>query len=304
MPHFFKIFGNLRAGIFFLQLLDDAIHQHRSRFLFEVAHLAGQFARKRKRFAVDNREFLAKLIVLSLEFFGGDVFQFPVLHHLGDFFDRHHLPFDYRENFRQRDRAHLHTSQRELFARDAAREVVHQFFFAHRVTFHDARLLPLERFAFEHLRNAPPQKIDSGLHFFLERIGSAARQGQQARPVRVLEIVDVAAIRRKLALRVHLLDHAHDHAAAARPGKPANEQVVSRGGHLHAHPQRPQRAVLPHVSRSGFNFRGGLEGNSRGIAAPAQLFRRQALIFRVVRLSFAWDPLLKKIEGFFRRALL
>ena len=86
--------------------------------------------------------------------------------------------------------------KRELFARDAASEIVHQFFFAHRVAFDDARLLALERFAFEHLRNAPPQKIDARFHFLFERIGSAARQGEKARAVRVLEIVHIAAVRR------------------------------------------------------------------------------------------------------------
>jgi len=35
------------------------------------------------------------------------------------------------------------------------------------------RLLPLERLAFEHLGNAPPQKIDSRLHVFFEAVGLA-----------------------------------------------------------------------------------------------------------------------------------
>ena len=48
MPNFLKIFGDLRAGIFFLELFDHAVHQHRSRFLFEVAHLAAPVRAKAK----------------------------------------------------------------------------------------------------------------------------------------------------------------------------------------------------------------------------------------------------------------
>ena len=44
-------------------------------------------------------------------------------------------------------------------------------------------LLALERLAFKNLRNPAPQKIDAGLHVFLEAVGLAARQRQQTRPV-------------------------------------------------------------------------------------------------------------------------
>ena len=102
------------------------------------------------------------------------------MHHLRNIFDRHHLPFEHRKNLRQRHRSHLHVSQRKLFPRDPPREIVHQFFFAHGKALDDAPLLPLERFAFEHLWNPPPQKINSRLHFFLEGIGLAARQRKQS----------------------------------------------------------------------------------------------------------------------------
>jgi len=36
--------------------------------------------------------------------------------------------------------------------------------------------LALKRFAFEHLRNPPPQKIDARLHVLLKAIGLPARQ--------------------------------------------------------------------------------------------------------------------------------
>ena len=49
VPDFLQIFRNLRAGIFFLEFLDHAIHQHGSGFLLEIAHLAGQLARERER---------------------------------------------------------------------------------------------------------------------------------------------------------------------------------------------------------------------------------------------------------------
>ena len=114
---------------------------------------------------------------------------------------------------------------------------------------------------------------------FLKRIGVAARQREQARTVRILEIVHVAAIRRRLALRAHVFDHAHDHSAAARAGKPANEKIVAGRGQLHAHAQRAQRALLPHIVRRGLDLRGRVERNARRIAVPAEFFRRQARVF-------------------------
>ncbi len=152
--------------------------------MFEVTQFAGQLARKRQRLAIDHRELLPELFVLALEVFGGDGFELAFLHHLGDVFDRHHLAFEHRENLGQRHRAHLHVAQGKLLARDAPREIVHQLFFAHGVAVHDAALLALEGLAFEHLRNAPAQELDARLHVLLEATGLAARQREQAGPVR------------------------------------------------------------------------------------------------------------------------
>jgi hypothetical protein len=131
------------------------------------------------------------------------------------FLDGHHLPLEYGENLRQRHRADLHAAQRKLLARDPPREIVHQFLFAQGKSLDDPRLLPLKRFALEHLRNPPPQKIDPRFHFLLESVRQASRQSQQPRPVGILEIVHVAAVRRGLGLRMQVLDHPHDHPAAA-----------------------------------------------------------------------------------------
>ncbi len=114
---------------------------------------------------VDDGEFLAELIVFALEFLGGGAFELALVHHLGDFLDRHHLAVENRENLRQRHRAHLHAAQRELLAGDAAREIVHQFLFAQGEALDDARFLALEGLAFEYLRDAAAQEVDSGLHF-------------------------------------------------------------------------------------------------------------------------------------------
>ncbi len=162
-------------------------------------------------------------------------------------------------------------SQGKLLARDAPREIVHQLFFADRVAVHDAALLALEGLALEHLRNAPAQKLDAGLHVFLEAVGLAARQREQAGPVGILEIVDVAAVGGRLGLRLDLLDHALDHAAAAGAGKAADEDVVARGGQFHAHPERAQGAVLAQRAGDGLGLRGGFVGDARRVAAPAKL---------------------------------
>ena len=220
---FFQVFSDRRVRIFFLQLFNHAIHEHGSSFLLQIAHLAGQLARKRERLAVHDREFLAEAVIFPLELFGGGVFEFAVLHELGDFLDGHHLAFEHGKNFRQGYGAHLHAAQGKLLAGNAAREFVHQFLFARGEALDNARLLPLERLAFEHLRNAPPEKINSRFHFFLERVGRAAREREQTRPVGILEIVHVAAVGSGLALRPHFLDHAHDHAAAAGSRKTADK---------------------------------------------------------------------------------
>src|SRR5207302_2454162 len=62
-------------------------------FLFQVAELAGEFARKRERLAVDHCEFLAELFVLALDFLRHGRVEFALVDHLGDVLDRHHLPF-------------------------------------------------------------------------------------------------------------------------------------------------------------------------------------------------------------------
>ena len=198
------------------------------------------------------------------------------MHQLGNVFDRHHLPFEDRKNFRQRDGADLHVAQRKLFARDAPREVVHQFFFANREAVHDAALLPLERFAFEDLRNSAAQELDAALHVFLEVIGLSARQREQARPVRTLEIVDVAAIQRRFRRGMNLVDHVRDRAAAAGSGKTADKNVVSRRAQLDAHFQRAKGAFLADQIGDQFGFGRGFKRNRRGIAAPPQLFGRQS----------------------------
>ena len=204
--------------------------------------------------------------------FGGGGFELALLHHLGDVLDRHHLAFEHRENLGQRDGAHLHVAQGKLLARDAPREIIHQLFFADGVAVHDAALLALERFALEDLRNAPAQEFDARLHVLLEAVGLAARQREQAGPVRVLEIVDIATVRGRLGLRPQFFDHALDHAAAAGAGKAADEGVVAWPGELDAHLERAQSAVLAHGAGDGLGLRGRVVRDALRIAAPAELF--------------------------------
>ena len=139
--------------------------------------------------------------------------------------------------------------------------------------------LALERFSFEHLRNAAAQKIYAGLHFFLEGVGLAARQSEQARPVGIFEIIHVGAIGSRLALRVQAFDHANDHAAAAGARKSANEKIVAGSGQFHAHAQSAQCAFLARVAGRRWHFGGSLKRNRRGIAAPAKFFRWKSRVF-------------------------
>jgi hypothetical protein len=136
--------------------------------------------------------------------------------------------------------------------------------------------LALERLAFENLWNAPAKEIDARFHFFLERVRLAARKSEQPRPVGILEVIHVAAVRGGLRLKMHFFDHAHNHPAATGSGKPAHEQVVARCFQLHAHSQRAHRPVLSHVVDRRFHFRGRFERDASWIAVPAQFFWRQA----------------------------
>jgi hypothetical protein len=77
--------------------------------------------------------------------------------HLHLVINLHHLPSQYRENLRESERANLHVAKGKLFARNLACEIVHQIFFPRGKAFDNSSLLPLERFAFEDLRNAPPK---------------------------------------------------------------------------------------------------------------------------------------------------
>ena len=171
----------------------------------------------------------------------------------------------------------LHVAQSKLLARDPPGEIVHQFFFANRESFDDSALLPLERFAFKYLRNSPPQEVDPRLHIFAENICGAARQRQQSRAVRNLEIVDVAAVQRGLCFRMQLLNHLGDRAAAAGSGQAADKDVVTRRGEFDAHLQCTQRAFLADKSFASWGLCRGFKRNARQIAAPAQLRRRQFL---------------------------
>src|SRR5260370_21740606 len=97
-------------------------------------------------------------------------------------------------------------AERKLCARDFAREIVHQVFFARGEAFDDSSFLTLERLAFKDLRNAAAKKVDPGLHIFFERVGLAAGKREQARPVCDFEIIDVAAVGRVLASRMEFAD--------------------------------------------------------------------------------------------------
>src|SRR5437667_12480373 len=63
VSHFFEIFGDVWTGVFFLEFLVDAVHQHRSSFLLQVTQLAGQFARECQRLPIPHGKFLASLLV-------------------------------------------------------------------------------------------------------------------------------------------------------------------------------------------------------------------------------------------------
>src|SRR5882672_2174427 len=146
-------------------------------------------------------------------------------------------------------------AQRELFARNAPREIVHQIFFAASKSFNDSSLLPLKWFAFKNLRNPPPQKIHPSLHVLLESVRMSSRKRNQAWPVGQLEIVHIATVGRLFYAWLQLLDHPRNRATAARAGKPADEYVVAGCSQFDAHLQRAQRAFLSNESFAQLRLR-------------------------------------------------
>ena len=261
VANFFEILRHLLVRVFFLQLLDHPVHKHRCRFLLEITHLARQFARKRQCFSVDDRKFLPELIVFAFDVFGGHGLELSVLHQLRNLLNGNHLAFENRKDFRKSDGADLHAAKGKLIPRDAAREIVHQFLFTNGEALDDTRFLSLERLALEDLRYPAPEKFYPRLHFLFESVRLASRKREQARAVGILETVHVAAIGRKLARRIEFFDHPRDHAAAARPGKPADENVVARRRQFDAHLQGAKRALLSHFAGNERSLRGGLEGH-------------------------------------------
>src|ERR1019366_3483365 len=177
--------------------------------------------------------------------------------------------------FRQRDRSDLHVPQRKLFARDATREVVHQFFLARRIAVNNSRFLPLKRFAFKHLRNSSPQKFNSGLHVLLESIRPPPRQSQQTRTILIFEIIYIAAIGRLRRFRPQLFEDTRDRTSSTCSGQPAHKHVVPRRGNFDSHFQRAQSAVLSDHSFERLSLGGSFIWHTGGIATPAQLFRRK-----------------------------
>ena len=67
-------------------------------------------------------------------------------------------------------------------------------------------------------------------------------------------------------------DHAHNHPATARTGKPAHEEVVAGRFQFHPHSERAHRPFLSHIIYGRFHLRGRLERDAIRVAVPPQLF--------------------------------
>ena len=124
---------------------------------------------------------------------------------------------------------------------------------------------------FENGRQRRVQVFDQLLHVAAEAAAQAAGEGQGDRAVRVVEIVDIAPVRRLLLMGSLFLDDLGDEAMLARAGRSQHEQVVAAGLHADAEAHGLEGAVLPqHVDVGGY-FRGGRERKVREISARAQL---------------------------------
>ena len=99
---------------------------------------------------------------------------------------------------------------------------------------------------------------------------ASARQQDEARTIRVGEVVDVAVVLDARAGGAQLLEQpAHErHPPGAREA--AHVDVLSAGATLQAEAERLDRRVLPDHAARRLDVRGGAERQPSGVAAPPQ----------------------------------
>src|SRR2546428_1551463 len=125
-------------------------------------------------------------------------------------------------------------------------------------------------FTVEDLRDLLPQPLDELPHGAAELAGLSRRKPQQARTIRIGEIVDVGEILRGRDPRFGFFEEPLDGGVASRADEPGQEDVVALPGYLQTEPDRSGRAVLADDVLERLDLLRCLEGELGRVAAPPQ----------------------------------
>ena len=139
------------------------------------------------------------------------------------------------------------------------------------VALEDAPARRLELVVLEQLRDARGQEVNRPVHVLAEGDGQGARQGEQAGLVGAVEVVHVAAVGRRGALRTDALEQLLDGGGPPGAAQAADKDVVARPVELDAELQGFQGALLPDDALERLQVGRGLEVELRRVAAPAEL---------------------------------
>ena len=136
---------------------------------------------------------------------------------------------------------------------------------------HDVGLLALELLALEGAGQPGPAFLDDPGHLRRELPGAAGGKLQGGGPVRIVEVEDVAVVRRGRFLpRRPGQDSMHGRGPAGTRGA-HDEHAVAGPSHADAEGRGGHRAILPDHSIEGRELRRGLERQRGGVADGAEL---------------------------------
>jgi hypothetical protein len=130
------------------------------------------------------------------------------------------------------------------------------------------------------------------VHEAPEPPGLAPGQADQARAVRLREVVHVAAVPGLTGRGLELLEHAADERHPPRPHEAAHEDVLPRRPRFQAEPQRVDGRILADHAGGRLDLLGRAEDEALGLATPAQRLGAQGWGGGPVGFSLRHGPFL------------
>jgi hypothetical protein len=264
--HVGEILSDLRQrAVLRLQLLDQALDRR-------PRHLAPQLAQLAVRLAAPLRHVADGALQLLVE--GGDGLLQPLalrLRQLLEILRAHHFVALARGEAEAGRRAH----ERHALLGGAIADLPHGLLLPVDELLLDLAAPRAVLVGLERRGNGRPQVLDQPRHVLPEGGRAPGRQLKGARPVRRREVEYVAPVGRRFpARRLALQEPAHDRVAADAL-RAHGEQVVSVAHDANPEADRLQRALLAERVCEVLQLVGGLELESRGVAAAAELAGRE-----------------------------